>query len=425
MKTVVLVGQLTDISGYGHGARSYFSNLLDLDRRGLIELKLINLSFESVIYKDKKLDKDYNEKLIASVLPDGRGKRSFGIVDNKFFDEISNGNKKYSVVFFLTNDWLNTFTEKAFPGVNLEPIASFLKNAEEIYPCVVWETDKPPSSWLAGYKRYEDKISKLICACDWNKEQFSKHTNFETVKIPYTINEKLLVDDDFISERLSGLENKFNFVTVGQWGNRKGFDKLIKAFLLEFKDDKDVNLIIKSYRNATFQPNVSERQFFKDEIEKIKDQVKMYGRQIKSDAKIVIISSILSVEQINSLYHVSDCYVTTTRGEGFCYPIAEYSLFGKPIISPSKGGHTDLLPEGSMMIDSSYEPVENQPSLYSSDMNYVECSINSTRNKMRTIYNLKINNSDDYDKLGKQHLSHIKQYLNHERITSLFEEALR
>jgi hypothetical protein len=77
------------------------------------------------------------------------------------------------------------------------------------------------------------------------------------------------------------------------------------------------------------------------------------------------------------------------------------------------------------MIDSTYEPVENQPSLYSSDMNYVDCSINSTRNKMRTIYNLKMNNPDGYDKLGKEHLSHIKQYLNHERITSLFEEALR
>ena len=424
MKTVVLVGQLTDISGYGHGARSYFSNLLDLDRRGLIDLKLLNISFESVTYIDKKLDKDYNERLIASY--NLGTSPNYKIVDDTFLNEVSTNNKKYSVVFFLTNDTLTNFMSSKYESTDqLNPIFSILKNAEEIYPCVVWETDKPPSSWLAGYRLHEDKISKLICACDWNKEQFPKHTNFETVKIPYTINDKLLVDNDFISERLSGLENKFNFVTVGQWGNRKGFDKLIKAFLLEFKDDKDVNLIIKSYRNAAFQPNVSERQFFKDEIEKIKDQVKTYGRQIKSDAKIVIISSILSAEQINSLYHVSDCYVTATRGEGFCYPIAEYSWFAKPIISPSKGGHTDLLPEGSLVIDSTYEPVENQPPLYSSDMNYVDCSINSTRNKMRTIYNLKMNNPDGYDKLGKEHLKHIRQYLNHERITSLFEQALR
>ena len=423
MKTVVLIGQLTDLSGYGHGARSYFSNLLDLDRKGIIELKLLNISFESVIYTDKKLDKDYNEKLIASYnIGTSPG---YKIVDDTFLNEVSTGNKKYSIIFFHVNNNLTNFMSSKYEDTDqLNPIFSILKNAEQIYPCVVWETDKPPSSWLAGYKLHEDKINKLICACDWNKEQFSKHTNFETVKVPYTISNKLSVDKGFISERLSGLNNKFNFVTVGQWGNRKGFDKLIKAFLLEFRDDKDVNLIIKSYRNATLNPSANERQFFKDEVEKIKDQVKMYGQQIRSDAKIIIITELLSPEQINSLYHISDCYVTTTRGEGFCYPIAEYSWFGKPIISPSKGGHTDLLPEGSMMIDSSYEPVENQPSLYSSDMNYVECSINSTRNKMRTIYNLKINNPDDYDKLGKEHLSHIKQYLNHERITSLFEEAL-
>jgi glycosyltransferase involved in cell wall biosynthesis len=406
MKTVVLVGQLTDLSGYGHGARSYFSSLLDLDRRGLIELKLLNISFESVVYADKKLEKDYNEKLIASYnIGTSPG---YKIVDDTFLNEVSTDNKKYSVVFFLTNNTLTNFMSSKYESTDqLNPIFSILKNAEEIYPCVVWETDKPPSSWLAGYRLHEDKINKLICACDWNKEQFSKHTNFETIKVPYTISNKLAVDKGFINEQLSGLKNKFNFVTVGQWGNRKGFDKLIKAFLLEFRDDKDVNLIIKSYRNAAFQPNVSEREFFKDEIEKIKDQVKMYGQQIRSDAKIIIITELLSPEQINSLYHISDCYVTTTRGEGFCYPIAEYSWFGKPIISPSKGGHTDLLPAGSPMID------------------YVDCSINSTRNKMRTIYNLKMNNPDGYDKLGKEHLSHIKQYLNHERITSLFEEALR
>ena len=88
-----------DLVGYGHGARSYFSNLLDLDRKGIIELKLLNISFESVIYTDNKLDKDYNEKLIASYnLGSSPG---YKIVDDTFLNEVLTGNKKYSVVFFL------------------------------------------------------------------------------------------------------------------------------------------------------------------------------------------------------------------------------------------------------------------------------------------------------------------------------------
>ena len=423
MKTIVLIGQFTDISGYGHGVRSYFSNLLDLDNKGLINLKVVNVSFETIKFVDEKNHEDYKKRLVSSW---NLGLNSeYTETDSNFMNDILSGNRKYSVIFFLTNNNFKTFASDEFKNnKQLNPLFTLLQKAEDIYPCVVWETDKPPTSWLEGYEAHKERISKLICACDWNERQFSKHTNFETVKIPYVINNKLSFDDDFINERLSSLKNKFNFVTVGQWGNRKGFDKLIKAFLLEFKNDKNVNLVIKSYYNAASNPNINEREFFKHQISLIKEDIKIYGQEIKSSAGIIIIPNLLTPRQINSLYHISDCYVTATRGEGFCYPIAEYSWFGKPIISPSKGGHIDLLPKESVLIDSTYEPVEKQPSMYASDMNYVECSINSTREKMRAVYSLKLNDPAGYDKLGREHREHITQYLNHERITQLFQKAI-
>ena len=52
MKNVLLIGQLTDISGYGSAARSYFKSLLKLEEQGLINLKIVNFSCESVTRED-------------------------------------------------------------------------------------------------------------------------------------------------------------------------------------------------------------------------------------------------------------------------------------------------------------------------------------------------------------------------------------
>ena len=39
MKKLLLIGQMTDISGYGNAVRCYLDNLIELESEGLIEQK--------------------------------------------------------------------------------------------------------------------------------------------------------------------------------------------------------------------------------------------------------------------------------------------------------------------------------------------------------------------------------------------------
>jgi len=399
-KNIIFIGQLTDVSGYGHGARSYFRSLLSLDKQGLINLSVINFSFEQNKYFDEDIKHAYDSRLL------------------KINDFITKKTPEYSVVFFLTNNLIAHMID-----TKEHPISSVLANASEIYPCVVWETNKPPQSWIKSYEKIQPKIKKLICACQWNKETFSENTKIESVKIPYLITNKEEIDLEYL-EKFKTIRKDFNFITVSQWSHRKGFDKLIKAFLLEFKNDPNVNLIIKTYANKAMDTSIDESQYFVQKINKIKSHILEYGRVIESKAKIVIIRDVLSRAKINSLYKISDCYVTTTRGEGFGFPIAEYAYNAKPIISPDKGGHTDLVAPENIFIKSEYEPVELQHPLYSSDMNYVEPSLNSTRDIMRKIHTLKSNSPEKYDLIGIKTREYIQDYLKESDLTELFKSTL-
>ena len=48
-KKILLIGQLTDISGYGNAVRCYLDNLIQLEKEELIELHTLNYSFEENI----------------------------------------------------------------------------------------------------------------------------------------------------------------------------------------------------------------------------------------------------------------------------------------------------------------------------------------------------------------------------------------
>ena len=50
MKKVLIMGQFTDLSGYGNVARCYLDNLIELEEEGLIELSILNSSFENKVY---------------------------------------------------------------------------------------------------------------------------------------------------------------------------------------------------------------------------------------------------------------------------------------------------------------------------------------------------------------------------------------
>jgi len=414
MKNVLLIGQFTDISGYGNAVRSYFKNLKNLHEQQKINLNILNYSFES----NSNISKQEKEQLIKFSITTNlevlQGR--YSQEKEKITEYLKN---QYTLVLFLTNDFLNLGKDSSdlFLKNGLLNINKIVKNSVKTIPCVVWETDKPPQTWIEGYK--QEKIKNLVCACDWNSEVFKKHTNKETTTIPYSLKNGDTYDDAFHEKLQKIISNKFTFCSVGQWGDRKGFDILLRAFYTEFYND-EVFLILKTYKNKAFI-NSSEKTSLNNEIEKIKTSINNYGKKFEPKCKIVLLTDLITKQKINSIYKVSNCYVTATRGEGFGLPIAEFiNMAKKPVISPSKGGHVDFIHEENYFIDSSYEPVKGLNSLYSEiEMNYVEPSLRDLRNNMRKVYEEKNNNS-----IGQKSYDFLKDYLSDANIENKFSEVL-
>ena len=98
-------------------------------------------------------------------------------------------------------------------------------------------------------------------------------------------------------------------------------------------------MIIKTYIDS-FQP--SKRQELKDAIATIKNRM-----SLKRFAPIYITNHLISRKQVYRFHKTFDCFVSTTRGEGWGVPQMEAMLLGKPIISTNIGGIHEHLEDGT------------------------------------------------------------------------------
>jgi len=428
MKNVILVGQLKDSSGYGNAARSYFKTLNILHEQGEICLKIINFSFENnVTVSEADLEEMSKFDLLDSMKVHRHDITNLDNQRSRDIQSFMNQKKDYDVIFFLSSDWLAQHNYQSPP--NTPSLFNLFGEAKNLFPCIVWETDKTPQIFLNAYEQYTN-INTLICGCSWNAEVFQKDTGLNATVIPYSLDHKDKYDEGFYDNLLSAKGDKFAFCSVSQWGWRKGFDILLKSYLLEFYND-NVILFLKTYVNRAFA-NMDETDFFTSQVQGLKDSIAINGLHVDYKCKIVFINSMLSEEEVNSIYQASNCYVTCTRGEGFGLPIPEFSLLtSRPIIAPDKGGHIDFFADSNSLIDSRFEPcyidssMTKITSMYSTNMNIVESSINSTRKKLRMIYETHKNNIVEFENLGNNTRKHIASYLDRNRNIDLFRKVLR
>ena len=406
-KNILFIGQLTDISGYGTAARSYLDSLIKLEESGKINLGVINWSFES---KSQIEPEQYNKvqkySLTKSLLP-----RS-GQYEAKDLQELNKfTSQEYEVVFFLLNDWM------AFGHTDKNYLCN---KSNGVYPCVVWESDMVPQIWKDTYKTVP--IKKLLCACDWNEDTFST-LGYDTEVLPYGMDFEKSYDQEYYEKLALIFKDKFVFTSVFQWGSRKGIEKLIRAFQLEFVNDPNAFLVLKTYYSKPMTGQ-DEVQFIKDNISKYTNSLYHYGRNIKPKCKIVVINKLLTRQELNSLYKLTDVYITTTRGEGFGLPMVESLNYQTPVIAPSIGGHLDFLDiENNFLTDCTLEPVIGYDNgLWSSyEGNWVETSISSTKEKMRACYSLPKQQLQHH---GSKASEFMREYLSVDRCTGIWEKVL-
>ena len=391
------------------------NNLLKLNEDKKINLSVLNFSFENhSSISDEELAAIKSLSLVSDLsVRRGMYKDS----DIKAIREYVSGD--FEVVFFLLNDWLSSGSDsetlQTRTGINLNYIC---KKSKGVYPCVVWETDSIPSIWSKSYEAVP--VKSLICSCKWNYDVFSEVSNNREI-IPYSVEFENEFDKDYQKSLKDAIGDRFVFSSVFQWGERKGIDNLVKAFYLEFLDNPNVCLLMKTYVNKTMTGQ-NETEFIRQQISKYVSSIRHYGEAIQPKCQLIILNDILDKKQLNSIYNITDAYVTCTRGEGFGLPIAEAINFEKPVIAPDIGGHVDFIDkENNFFIKSQLEPALGYDNSYwsSIDSNWVEVSINSAREEMKKAYS-----SDSLAEMGKKSKIFMQRYLSDEKCTNLFEKVL-
>jgi glycosyltransferase involved in cell wall biosynthesis len=160
---------------------------------------------------------------------------------------------------------------------------------------------------------YADSIKKtdyLIAPSKWVKDLFD--LNFPDIK-SFVVSHG--VDRIFsFKRRKRPNTKKFRYLWVGAPNPRKGWEEIINAWNLYFKDNKDVELYIKTTR--------------------------MDG--LRTNGNVIVDGRNISTKELVDIYHSAHCFVFPTRGEGFGLTLAEAMRTGLPCIATNYSGVTDF-----------------------------------------------------------------------------------
>lgn len=274
-----------------------------------------------------------------------------------------------------------------------------------------WETDTLPEGWAKTI----NSLQEIWVPSQYNIEVMrNSGVTIPITCIPHTFN------PDEISAKSAVLDNTgpedFVFYSVFQWLERKNPEGLIRAYLTEFTQEDNVVLAIKTFIR---QPgDVTETKKIKEMIASIKQTL-----YLKKPPRMLLISHLLSREQINSLHAEGDCYVALPHCEGFGIPITEAMLAGNPVITTGYGGPVDFIQhaETGYLVDYQISPVSRMPwDLYTGKMCWADPNLMEARKYMREVYE----NRAQAREVGRKGQQWIKENLCWDKVGKTMKKRL-
>lgn len=193
-----------------------------------------------------------------------------------------------------------------------------------------WETDRLPHAWVEPCNKMEeiwtasDRMIKMLRSsgvttpCYAFPQPCNTMSSYESIR-PFEMKFK----KDFI------------FYSVFQWIERKNPRTLLRSYWRAFEGRDDVTLLLKTYRV----------NYSVDEYHHIKNDIAQWKRELgmTSYPKVLLVNRLLKDTEMHKLHALGDVYVNPSSGEGWCRPLQEAMLYGKPVISADNGGITDYM----------------------------------------------------------------------------------
>lgn len=141
------------------------------------------------------------------------------------------------------------------------------------------------------------------------------------------------IDPDYYSPKIKSYKqhDKYTFLSVFEWGERKAPEILLKAYAKAFKKSDDVILICKVINN--------------DGSIDIDEEIRKLNLPEDGPEIIFLYNTKFADYDMATLYRSADCFVISTRGEGWGMPILEAMACGLPAIATNWSSQVDFFNE--------------------------------------------------------------------------------
>lgn len=182
----------------------------------------------------------------------------------------------------------------------------------------------------------------------------------------------------------STADKPYIFYTIGNYTEKHNIKNIILAFLLEFDNDENVKLFIKTSSTRYDDHNLKEL------IEFDINQIKLVARKNKIP-NIDLLCGYLNDLDIIRLHQSGDTYINAVRGDGFGCNAIEAMLSDSLVINTANiGSNTYINNINGFIIDSHETKVISEPvfdtNVLTHHESWFEPNIDSLRQHMRTAY---------------------------------------
>ncbi|MFD1952738.1 glycosyltransferase family 4 protein [Paenibacillus thailandensis] len=230
-----------------------------------------------------------------------------------------------------------------------------------------FETDRIPSFWIPNLNAFDE----VWVFSQFNQATFSASGVTSPIKVIPSYSAWAEADMEDSLFRVP-FDDKFLFLSVFDWSDRKGYDLLINAYLEEFARTDNVALIIKTTAGNDDKIN----------------EVSLLASGNKEAPEIFIMNKMLPTNDLIKLYRLCNAFVLPTRGEGWGRPIMEAMIVGMPVIATNWSGPTDFMNEDNafpVKVDKLTE-IRNHPIPLFNGHRWAEPSLNDLKRQMRYVY---------------------------------------
>jgi glycosyltransferase involved in cell wall biosynthesis len=339
-----------------------------------------------------------------------------------------------SNIFALQESGLFDIKVKIFGGKPSQPSVSdekyeyFLKMAKKqddedrilIYHCIptmqkrvkkikksigmaVFETYNPPEQWIDILNDND----AIIVPSQFNYKIFS-HMK---IKKPLYYVPHCIDMDTYNKEVIPIFQrDKYTFLFMGIWRERKGYKQLLEAWLKEFNENDNVQLLIKT-----------------DKAKKAEDYIGKLKKQIginKGFAPILFENKIFDEKNMPGFMKSVDCLVAPTMGEGFYLPGLQSMALGVPVIVTNFSGCQDYANKDTAIL---LEPngfvfrnnMDNIPQFRNKKWAFVE--VKKIQEAMRYV----INNKEQVKIKVDTACNEVKNKFNYEETSKSFINMIR